>query len=107
VFQVAKGIVAMDKRKRDPKVAMFLYVMRKELLKFIGADDDMLVVHAYDALGEEHGRSEAGFKWALDLPGAVDSTKVMNLRGVAKLQGNELASIRHKVVALMMIEQNI
>ena len=69
----------------DPKVAMFLYVMRKELLAFIGADTDMLVVHAFDALGEEHGRKE--FAWALEMEGMVDQTRGgMTLRDMALLQ---------------------
>lgn len=66
---------------------MFLYVLKKELLDSMGADQDMLVVHAFDAHGEEHGRSEAGFGWALKLNGAVDGTKVMNLKGLSDLQG--------------------
>ena len=85
--RVAKDIAAMANRKTEPKVAMFLYVMKKELLQAIGATSDMLVVHAFDALGEEHGRSDAAFKWVLEIPGAVDSTRVMNLRGVADMQG--------------------
>ena len=52
----------------------------------------MLVVHAFDAHGEEHGRSDEGFGWALKLKGAVDGTKSMNLKGVADLQG-EMHSI--------------
>lgn len=66
---------------------MFLYVLKKGLLDFLGVGQDMLVVHAFDAHGEEHGRSEEGFGWALALKGAVDQTKVMNLRRVAALQG--------------------
>lgn len=65
---------------------MFLYVLKKELLDSLGVGQDMLVVHAFDAHGEEHGRSEQGFGWALELKGAVDETKVMNLRGVADMQ---------------------
>ena len=61
--------------------------MRKEVLAFIGADQDMLVIHAFDALGEEHGRKE--FAWALDIEGAIDQTKGnMKLRDVSALQGN-------------------
>ena len=85
--QVARDIAAMANRNQEPKVAMFLYVMKKELLHAIGATSDMVVVHAFDALGEEHGRSEAAFQWALEIPGAVDGTKVMNLRRVSDMQG--------------------
>jgi hypothetical protein len=40
----------------------------------------------YDAHGEKHGRSDAGFKWALDIPGAIDTTSAMSLRGVHDTQ---------------------
>ena len=70
---------------------MFLYVLKKDFLDFLGVGQDMLVVHAFDAHGEEHGRSEQGFGWALGLKGAVDDTKVMNLKGVADLQGEILS----------------
>ena len=71
---------------------MFLYVLKKELLDFLGAEQDVVVVHAFDAHGVEHGRSEQGFGWALALDGAVDGTKVMNLRGVADMQGEILST---------------
>jgi hypothetical protein len=66
---------------------MFLYCLRKELLTGLGATGDMLVVHVYDALGEKHGRSEEGFKWALDIEGAIDMTKELTLKEVSNLQG--------------------
>lgn len=71
---------------------MFLYVLKKEVLESIHVDQDMLVVHAFDAHGEEHGRSDEGFCWALGLKGAIDGTKIMNLRGVADLQGETLSA---------------
>ncbi|KIW87500.1 uncharacterized protein Z519_11823 [Cladophialophora bantiana CBS 173.52] len=43
------------------------------------------LVGAFDSLGEEHGRSEGGFKWALTIPAALDMTKVTNLRGVSRM----------------------
>ncbi|EAU32774.1 predicted protein [Aspergillus terreus NIH2624] len=85
--QVAKGIAQFVSKPVDPKITMFLYVVKKRLLEFIGTKLDMLVIHAFDAHGEAHGR--ATFQWALDFPGAVDQTKVMTLAGVADLQ-NEL-----------------
>ena len=49
VSEVAKGIMRMvDKDKQSGigyKTAMFLYVLRKELLAFFGATQDMLVIH--------------------------------------------------------------
>jgi hypothetical protein len=44
----------------------------------------MLLV--YDAHGEAHGRSDIGFKWALDIPGAIDMTSTMTLQGVHDTQ---------------------
>lgn len=82
--QVAKGIAQFVSKPVDPKITMFLYVVKKRLLEFIGTKLDMLVIHAFDAHGEAHGR--ATFQWALDFPGAVDQTKVMTLAGVADLQ---------------------
>ena len=87
VKEVAKGIAAMCSGRKDvhPKVALFLYVIKKDILKLLGADDDMLVVHAYCGLGEEHGRQE--FRWALDIEGAIDQTKGnMTMRQQCALQ---------------------
>ena len=85
--EVAKGIEQFDERSTDPKVGFFIYVMPKELLHNIGADQDMLVVHGYDAHGEEHGRGEDGLAWALRIPGAIDTMVVQDIKGVAGLQG--------------------
>lgn len=89
--EVARRIARMCGREDvHPKVAMFLYVMKKEMLKLLsggdGAGEDMLVVHAYDGLGEEHGRREFG--WALDIEGAVDMTRSnMTMKEVCAMQG--------------------
>ncbi|GME66435.1 FAD linked oxidase [Neofusicoccum parvum] len=57
-----------------------------------------LSMFVFDAYGEEHGRSEEGFKWALDVPEAVDKTTVTNLRGVNELQGSYLnACLAHEI----------
>ena len=40
-----------------------------------------------DENGEEHGRSEQGFKWALDIEGAVDKTRIMTMREANGLMG--------------------
>ncbi|OAP62157.1 hypothetical protein AYL99_04360 [Fonsecaea erecta] len=85
---VVRGIAAMDARPPNPKVALCLFVMRKEQLAHMGAQEDMLMVLVFDALGETHGRSDDGFRWALDCPGAVDTTKIIGLSGMAKLQEN-------------------
>ncbi|KAL0262016.1 hypothetical protein SLS55_003451 [Diplodia seriata] len=45
-------------------------------------------IFLFDARGEEHGRSQQGFKWAFDIPGAVDKTTVAtSLKVVNELQG--------------------
>ncbi|KAE8153232.1 hypothetical protein BDV25DRAFT_127423 [Aspergillus avenaceus] len=70
--QVADGIERFVSGPVDPRITMFLYVVEKRLLESIGVASDMLVIHAFDAHGEAHGR--ASFQWALDVPGAVDQT---------------------------------
>ncbi|KAK1142347.1 hypothetical protein N8T08_007899 [Aspergillus melleus] len=82
--QVAEGIATFLSQPLDPKITMFLYVVKKKLLESIGTDSDMLAIHAFDALGEAHGRMS--FQWALDIPGAIDQTKINTLAGVANLQ---------------------
>lgn len=87
VKQVAEGIVKAAARVDQQKTAMYFYCMKKELLQMMGAQEDMFIIHVFDANGEEHGRSEEGFKWALDLPGAQEQTSMLTLRGVSELQG--------------------
>ncbi|KAL4880158.1 FAD-binding domain-containing protein [Aspergillus karnatakaensis] len=83
--QVADGIVNFLSQEPDPKITMLLYVMKKKLLdSIVATDSDMLVIHAFDANGEGHGRSR--FQWALDITGAIDQTKSTTLAGVAELQ---------------------
>ncbi|PYI21644.1 FAD-binding domain-containing protein [Aspergillus violaceofuscus CBS 115571] len=82
--EVAEGIANFLCRPVGPRITMFLYVVKGRLLESIGMDEDMLVIHAFDANGEEHGR--AHFRWALDIPGAIDQTKITTLAGVANLQ---------------------
>ena len=90
--ETARAVAAFTQRSHDVKLAMFLYVLKKELLDSIGVNQDMLVVHASEAHGEAHGRGDEGFGWALGLKGAVDGTRLMNLKGVADMQG-EMSSI--------------
>ncbi|KIW63905.1 hypothetical protein PV04_08871 [Phialophora macrospora] len=94
---VAKGVAGMQRRaERDeipPQVTNDLYVVSKAQAAHMGATEDLLIVQAFDALGEEHGRSEHGFKWALDIPGSMDMTKVTDLRGVSMMQ-EQVASLK-------------
>lgn len=48
-------------------------------------EHDALVFHIFDASGEEHGRQT--FKWAFDLPGAQDFTKMGTILEVIRIQG--------------------
>ncbi|KAL4778088.1 hypothetical protein BJX76DRAFT_366740 [Aspergillus varians] len=82
--QLADGVAQFLSKPLDPKVTMLLYVVKKKLLATMGAEKDMLLIHAFDALGEAHGRSS--FQWALEIPGAIDQTKITNLAGVVGLQ---------------------
>lgn len=77
--KIARAVADFTQRSHDGKMTMFLYVLKKELLDSLGAEQDMVVVHAFDAHGEEHGRSEQGFGWALALDGAVDGSMVRRL----------------------------
>lgn len=82
--QIADGIVAMNDGVKEPKVVMFLYLMRREIIQAMGGKGDMIVVHVYDALGEVRGRE--AFAWALNMTGALDKTSTKNLRAVAETQ---------------------
>jgi hypothetical protein len=88
---VAKGIAVMqgraEKGEIPPQLSHDLYVVSKAQAAHMGATEDLLIVQAFDALGEEHGRSEDGFKWALDIPGSADMTKVTDLKGVSMMHG--------------------
>lgn len=92
--EVAKGIARMVERDANNEVepgakgktGMFLFVLRKELLQHAGANEDILLITAFDERGEEAGRKE--FQWAFDLEGVNDQTKGdMTMLDVANLQG--------------------
>lgn len=46
-------------------------------------------IAVYDTNGEQNGRSDTGFKWALDIQGAVDMTESMTLRQVSPSNLNQ------------------
>lgn len=79
---LAKGVAEFAKRIDEwPSTAMYLYNLDLMEGVFIGAKAQPgLAIWLFDTKGEEHGR--AVFKWALEIEGAVDLTKVMNLREV-------------------------
>lgn len=90
VAEAAKGIVSMVEKDKQgqlsPKTAIFLYVLRKEQMQFIGVTEDVLVVHAYDGRGQAEGRE--AFRWALDIEDAIDQTRSdMTFADIARMQG--------------------
>jgi hypothetical protein len=69
-------------------MALHLYCLDISHGAFTGqAPTPGIAILVFDANGEEHGRSEAGFKWALDIEGAMDQTKSMTHREVNQQAG--------------------
>ncbi|KAH7053293.1 cysteine desulfurase [Macrophomina phaseolina] len=99
---VSRGVSEFAARPADPKTSFHCHIAVADQ-EFPGqgswadmsqSDDSEvedskfhLSIFVFDAHGEEHGRGAEGFKWALDIPGAIDSTTVTNLKGVNELQG--------------------
>lgn len=82
---IARGIAGMDTCTPIPKVSMFLYTVTGMLASVLGGrGGDLHVIHVVDGNGEQHGRKLLA--WALEIPGVVDNTTVMNMRGLSKLQ---------------------
>lgn len=72
--EVAEAIAAMDKSEDvEHRVFALLLMM-----------PDVFVVNAFDANGEKHGRKT--FAPVLNIDGAIDTTKIMNLSGFAGMQ---------------------
>ena len=96
LHDVARETAAFAARCSDPKMAMHLYCLDMTGGTYAGKDAKPgLAICAYDANGLEHGRSEKGFKWALDIPGAVDHTKTFTFREVNQQFGRgNLLSLR-------------
>jgi len=72
----------------DPKMALHVLIgdMEGHALRG-GPPKPTISLLVFDAHGEDHGRSEAGFKWALDIEGAIDTTASMSYQSVNQLQG--------------------
>ncbi|RYP25383.1 hypothetical protein DL767_008405 [Monosporascus sp. MG133] len=79
------GVSAWAKRCHDPKMALHVFVLAKQGLHG-DTLEPLLFALPFDAHGEEHGRSNDGFKWLLDIPGAEPRVGPMNLSGVHELQ---------------------
>lgn len=72
-----------------PRVCFFMFLVPERLLfTFLEEPEpdasDMVLFHVYDALGEQHGRR--AFNWVLEKSGAIDRTKVTNMRGVVDME---------------------
>ncbi|KAK5715958.1 hypothetical protein LTR15_009783 [Elasticomyces elasticus] len=77
----AKGVSTMSKRTADPKVAMHVVNLGPGMgMPDQGAKPGIGIM-MFDARGEEHARSQDGFAWAFELPGAQEvSTSTCTLR---------------------------
>jgi FAD/FMN-containing dehydrogenase len=92
--ELAKKIPHFVDTNRDPKIAMHFYCLDMVQGAFVGKPAvPGLGVLVYDAHGEEHGRSEKGFEWALNVPGAVDMTKALTYREVNQLSGESCTAL--------------
>lgn len=94
---LAKEVPKFADENTDPKVAMHFYCLDMTQGAFVGKPSvPGLGLLVYDAHGEEHGRNTA-FKWALDIPGAIDTTKAMSYREVNQLSGKlALRAAQHR-----------
>jgi len=83
LHDIARETAAFASRCDDPKMAMHLYCLDMTAGTYTGKDPKPgFAICAYDANGPKHGRSEEGFGWALDIPGAIDMTKAFTFRQV-------------------------
>ncbi|KAF2464921.1 cysteine desulfurase [Lindgomyces ingoldianus] len=98
---LAKAVPAFADRNTDPKIAVHFYCLDMTQGAFVGKPSvPGLGLLVYDAHGEEHGRSEQGFKWALDIPGATDTTAAMSYRQVNALS-DSIEAIRGETNQMM------
>ena len=68
--QISKGVAHMAKRSTDVRVAMHVVDLGPGMgMPYKGSKPDV-GFFLYGANGEAHTRSDAAFKWILDLPGA-------------------------------------
>ncbi|KAJ4221071.1 hypothetical protein FSOLCH5_014134 [Fusarium solani] len=95
---LAQQILSFISKPQHPKVNCLAYLVQEFMLSKILDEDqlrsvtgDMLGVHVFDGCGEAHGRE--AFKWALEMPGAVDLTTVTDMKGVVDMQQN-VATLR-------------
>ncbi|KAH7064370.1 hypothetical protein BKA63DRAFT_608628 [Paraphoma chrysanthemicola] len=93
---IARGMADFAAKNTDPRVTMFLMLLRDEVLDSMHADDDVkgppsdapLVLQVYDAHGLAHARKQ--FEFALQIPGAIENTRETGALGVMSMQRNVL-----------------
>ncbi|KAH9225692.1 hypothetical protein K456DRAFT_1851929 [Colletotrichum gloeosporioides 23] len=100
--QLIDEMVEFNHSVPHPKITYFMYLLPERLLHTILEQEepdagDAVIFHVYDALGEKHGR--AAFSWVLDKPGAIDRTRITNMKGVVDMQRNA-AVLRGKMKTL-------
>ncbi|KAF9880564.1 cysteine desulfurase [Colletotrichum karsti] len=100
--QLIDEMVEFNRSFPHPKITYFMYIMPERLLHTVLEQEepnasDSVIFHVYDALGEAHGRS--AFRWVLDKPGAIDRTRITNMKGVVDMQRNA-AALRGKMKTL-------
>ncbi|KAF2873051.1 cysteine desulfurase [Massariosphaeria phaeospora] len=81
---LAQKVPEFEASNTDPKIAMHFYCLDMTNGAFVGKPSvPGLGLLVYDAYGEDHGRK--AFKWALDIPGATDTTQALSYRQVNQL----------------------
>ncbi|PGH08332.1 cysteine desulfurase, mitochondrial [Helicocarpus griseus UAMH5409] len=90
---ISQAVSDFSKRCTDPKLSVHVAVAgNAELNADMAKIEPAVSIYIFDANGEEHARSESGFKWAFDIEGAEDMTKEYNsIREVNELY----APLRH------------
>jgi hypothetical protein len=90
---VVRAVAEYSERCLDPKMALHFYCLTMETTqteevvsvpkpKQTGMG---VAIMTYDARGEEHGMSEEGFKWAMDIEGATVMIQTMDFVAVNAL----------------------
>jgi Berberine and berberine like len=94
---VVQAVAAYSERCTDPKMALHFYCMTmetKQAEQIMGLKKEQarmgIAVLIYDANGEEHGKSEQGFKWAMEIKEAMVLTETMSYPKVNAL-GDDIA----------------
>jgi hypothetical protein len=88
LYVLARRLSNWVARSNETNTALHLYCLNPTHSAFTGQDPaPAIAIMIFDANGEEHGRSEAGFKWAFEIEGAIDRTKSMTHREVNQQGG--------------------